>query len=59
MLLLPRVLAAACPPDSLTSRSPYSHVVVLGEYDRGSNTESVQVKTVVRVSRADAAVVLG
>ncbi|KAF1675327.1 CTRL protease, partial [Pygoscelis papua] len=28
--------------------NPYSHVVVLGEYDRGSNTESVQVKTVVR-----------
>ncbi|NXU27728.1 CTRL protease, partial [Thalassarche chlororhynchos] len=28
--------------------NPYSHVVVLGEYDRSSNTESVQVKTVAR-----------
>ncbi|NXW04822.1 CTRL protease, partial [Fregetta grallaria] len=28
--------------------NPYSHVVVLGEHDRRSNTESVQVKTVAR-----------
>ncbi|NXC72345.1 CTRL protease, partial [Anhinga anhinga] len=28
--------------------NPYSHVVVLGEYDLGSSRESVQVKTVVR-----------
>ncbi|NXX57818.1 CTRL protease, partial [Scopus umbretta] len=29
--------------------NPYSHVVVLGEYDQSSNTEPIQVKTVVRV----------
>ncbi|XP_009704388.1 PREDICTED: chymotrypsin-like protease CTRL-1 [Cariama cristata] len=28
--------------------NPYSHVVVLGEYDHNSNTESTQVKTVAR-----------
>ncbi|XP_040982203.1 chymotrypsin-like protease CTRL-1 isoform X1 [Aquila chrysaetos chrysaetos] len=38
--------------------NPYSHVVILGQYDRNSNTESTQVKTVVRVSRADVATVL-
>ncbi|XP_063190122.1 chymotrypsin-like protease CTRL-1 isoform X1 [Chroicocephalus ridibundus] len=47
-LLPPRVLAAMRPPDSCTSCSPYSHVVVLGEYDLTSNSESVQVKTVSR-----------
>uniref|UniRef100_A0A8C0EU37 Chymotrypsin like n=1 Tax=Bubo bubo TaxID=30461 RepID=A0A8C0EU37_BUBBB len=30
------------------SRSPYSHVVVLGEYNLNSNSESTQVKTVSR-----------
>ncbi|KAI6077486.1 Chymotrypsin-like protease CTRL-1 [Aix galericulata] len=39
-----------------TSCSPYSHVVVLGEYDRSSGSEAVQVKTVTKVSRVDAAV---
>uniref|UniRef100_U3J739 Chymotrypsin like n=1 Tax=Anas platyrhynchos platyrhynchos TaxID=8840 RepID=U3J739_ANAPP len=32
--------------------NPYSHVVVLGEYDRYSGSEAVQVKTVTKVSRA-------
>ncbi|XP_055674762.1 chymotrypsin-like protease CTRL-1 isoform X1 [Falco peregrinus] len=39
--------------------NPYSHIVVLGEYDRSSNAESVQVKTVSRVSQAEVAAVLG
>ncbi|KAK4813887.1 hypothetical protein QYF61_002718 [Mycteria americana] len=29
--------------------NPYSHVIILGEYDRGSNMKSVQVKTVARM----------
>ncbi|NWH72116.1 CTRL protease, partial [Piaya cayana] len=28
--------------------NPYSHVVVLGQHDRGSNTEAIQVKTVAK-----------
>lgn len=59
MLLLPWVLAAARPPDSHTSHSPYSHVIVLGQYDLSSNMESIQMKSVVGVSRADAATGLG